>query len=80
MTTLKIASDDRDHPILVCDERDNDIAEFFHSDQATVSQSYEQALALAKMLVAVSSSPLDLLAEVERLRGLVPVYLGGSRT
>jgi hypothetical protein len=49
---LEIISADRDHAILVCDEQHNDIAEFFHSDHATVSQSYETALALAKALVA----------------------------
>lgn len=38
--------------ILVCDEHHNDIAEFYHSDHATVGQSYETALALAKQLVA----------------------------
>lgn len=48
---LSIASDDREHAILVCDEDHNDIAEFFHSDHATVGQSYETALRLAKLLV-----------------------------
>lgn len=49
---LRIVSDDRDHAILVGDEDNNDISEFYHSDHATVSQSYETALALAKQLVA----------------------------
>jgi len=48
---LAIVSDDRDHAILVCDEDHNDIAEFYHSDHATVSQSYETALMLARKLV-----------------------------
>ena len=48
---LKIMSDDREHAILVCDEDTNDIAEFYHSDHATVEQSYETALMLAQMLV-----------------------------
>ena len=48
---LKIMSDDRDHAILVCDENNNDIAEFYHSDHATVDQSYETALRLANILV-----------------------------
>lgn len=39
-------------PILVCDEAHNDIAEFYHNDHATVEQSYETALALARILVA----------------------------
>lgn len=37
--------------ILVYDEDHNDIAEFFHSDHATVEQSYETALMLARKLV-----------------------------
>jgi hypothetical protein len=51
---LYIASDDRAHAILVADEDHNDIAEFFHSDHATVSQSYETALGLARALVTAS--------------------------
>jgi hypothetical protein len=54
---LSIASDDRDHAILVCDEDHNDIAEFFHSDHATVGQSYETALMLARLLVEASALP-----------------------
>lgn len=50
---LEIITSDRDHAILVCDEDHNDIAEFYHSDHATVSQSYETALTLAKQLVEV---------------------------
>ena len=38
-------------PILVCDEAHNDIAEFFHNEHATVGQSYETALKLARLLV-----------------------------
>lgn len=38
-------------PILVCDEAMNDIAEFFHNEHATVGQSYETALMLARALV-----------------------------
>jgi hypothetical protein len=38
-------------PILVCDEAHNDVAEFFHNEHATVEQSYETALGLAKQLV-----------------------------
>ena len=38
-------------PILVYDEDTNDIAEFFHNEQATVEQSYETALMLARKLV-----------------------------
>jgi hypothetical protein len=38
-------------PILVCDDDMNDIAEFFHDEQATVTTSYETALALARALV-----------------------------
>lgn len=53
---LEIASDDREHAILVCDEDRNDIAEFYHSDHATVGQSYETALMLANALVAAASS------------------------
>lgn len=53
---LYIASDDHEHAILVADEDSNDIAEFFHSDHATVGQSYETALMLANALVAAASS------------------------
>jgi hypothetical protein len=38
-------------PILVIDEDHNDIAEFFHNEHATVPQSYDKALILAKLLV-----------------------------
>lgn len=51
---LYIAADDHEHAILVADEDSNDIAEFFHSDHATVGQSYETALMLANALVAAS--------------------------
>lgn len=53
---LRIVSDDRDHAILVSDEDDNDIAEFFHSDHATVGQSYETALMLARKLVDATAN------------------------
>jgi hypothetical protein len=53
---LEIVSDDRDHAILVCDEDHNDIAEFYHSDHATVSQSYETALMLARKLVEAQNA------------------------
>lgn len=55
---LSIASDDRDHAILVCDEDLNDIAEFYHAEHATVGQSYETALMLARKLVEASSEPV----------------------
>lgn len=47
---LHIQSDDRNSAILVCDENFNDIAEFYHNEHATVSQSYETALKLAQKL------------------------------
>jgi hypothetical protein len=53
---LRIVSDDRGHAILVGDEDDNDIAEFFHSDHATVGQSYETALMLARKLVEAANA------------------------
>lgn len=43
-------------PILVCDEANNDIAEFFHNKEATVGQSYETALDLAQKLVAAAGA------------------------
>lgn len=52
---LEITSSDRQHAILVCDEDNNDIAEFFHSDHATVSQSYETALMLARRMVEATN-------------------------
>ncbi|WP_293880512.1 hypothetical protein [Sphingomonas sp.] len=55
---LHIASDDHEHAILVGDEDHNDIAEFFHSDHATVAQSYETALMLARKLVDDGASPV----------------------
>lgn len=39
--------------IVLCDAQDNDIAEFFHADHATVPQSYEAALSLAKQATAM---------------------------
>ena len=53
---LHIQNDDRDAPILVCDELFNDVAEFFHCEQATVSTTYEQALRMAESLVAAVNS------------------------
>lgn len=38
--------------IMVFDAAHNDIAEFLHSDYATVGQTYEQALALAEALIS----------------------------
>lgn len=52
---LRIILGDRDQAILVGDEDDNDIAEFYHNEHATVGQSYETALALAHKLVETSS-------------------------
>lgn len=69
---LEIICDDRNNAILVCDERHCAIAEFFHSEHATVTQSYETALALAKQLVATcsesgsSDDPSDLAHTITR--------------
>lgn len=43
--------------IYVHDEDDNDIATFFHSEHATVGQSYETALRLATLLVKANNGP-----------------------
>lgn len=43
-------------PILVCDDDLNDIAEFYHSEHATVGQSYETALKLAQALVNAAAA------------------------
>lgn len=53
---LEIVSDDREHAILIGDEEHNDVAEFFHSDHATVGQSYETAMTLARTLVNASAA------------------------
>ena len=66
---LEIASDDRNHAILVCDEDMNDIAEFYHNEHATVGQSYETALSLAQKLVDGSQEHLK--AENDRLRAVL---------
>jgi len=42
-------------PILVCDEAMNDIAEFYHNEHATVGQTYETALSLARKLVEAAA-------------------------
>lgn len=47
---------DRSSAILVCDEH-GDIAEFYHNEHATVEQSYETALILARKLVAAANDP-----------------------
>lgn len=52
---LAIISDSRDSAILVCDQDHNDIAEFYHRDHATVGQSYETALMLARKLVEAAN-------------------------
>jgi hypothetical protein len=39
-----------DGPIMIYDADHNDIAEFYHNEHATVSQSYETALFLAEMI------------------------------
>lgn len=44
-------------PILIHDEDNNDIAEFFHNENATVDQTYEEALFFAR-LVTKNVSPL----------------------
>jgi hypothetical protein len=49
-------SERHEGPILVGDEHHNDIAEFFHNEYATVSQSYETALALANALCGLSQA------------------------
>jgi hypothetical protein len=49
---LHIASADRDSAILVCDDEHNDVAEFYHADQATVGQSYETAYGYANRLIS----------------------------
>jgi hypothetical protein len=36
-----------DGAIVVCDAEHNDVAEFFHNEHATVSQTYDKALELA---------------------------------
>jgi hypothetical protein len=43
-------------PILVCDADHNDIAEFYHNEHATVGQTYETALMLARQLVDTHES------------------------
>lgn len=48
-------SERHEGPILVCDEAHNDIAEFFHNEHATVGQSYDTALALARRFVAAET-------------------------
>jgi hypothetical protein len=55
---LEIICDGRDSAILVGDEHHNDIAEFYHNEHATVGQSYETALELARKLVASEQSPV----------------------
>lgn len=40
-------------PILLHDADNNDVAEFFHCEEATVQQSYEQALYLARWTAVV---------------------------
>jgi hypothetical protein len=62
-SNMHIQSSDRDSAILVCDEHHNDIAEFYHNEHATVSQSYETALTLARSLVALP----DIVRELEIL-------------
>lgn len=41
--------------ILIVDQDNNDIAEFYHSEHATVGQSYEGALFLARLSAAAPS-------------------------
>lgn len=50
MLKLHIQYAERDSAILICDEDFNDIAEFYHNEHATVGQSFETALMLAKKL------------------------------
>ncbi|GJD41361.1 WYL domain-containing protein [Methylobacterium bullatum] len=58
--------------IYIHDEDDNDIATFFHSEHATVGQSYETALRLATLLVEANngggaSSPGDPVRSSEKV-------------
>jgi hypothetical protein len=43
-------------PILIHDQDYNDIAEFYHCEHATVEQTYEDALRLAKLLVEANNN------------------------
>jgi hypothetical protein len=53
-------------PILVCDEAHNDIAEFFHNEEATVGQNYETALALAHSLVSLREAAKFAMKAIDR--------------
>ncbi len=64
-------------PILICDADHNDIAEFFHSEHATVGQSYETALRHAQALVA-APAPVD--AGARPIVKIKPMTLSGNRT
>ena len=54
LTTLRVEepSEPEVGAILIADAQNNDIAEFFHCEHATVPQSYEAALSLARMSAA----------------------------
>jgi hypothetical protein len=54
--------------ILVTDQDNNDIAEFYHSEHATVGQSYDEALTLAALAAAAPSMAAALLAVADGLR------------
>ena len=54
--------------ILVTDQDSNDIAEFYHSEHATVGQSYDEALTLAALAAAAPSMAAALLAVADGLR------------
>ncbi len=64
-------------PILVCDEALNDIAEFYHDGHATVGQTYETALMLARKLVEASAEPA---CETCNGDGKIDQRLGGMAT
>lgn len=53
--TVNEPTERADDAIYIHDEDNNDIATFFHSEHATVGQSYETALRLARLLVEANN-------------------------
>ena len=63
-TPFRVLDERPGKPLVICDERDNDLAEVYSADDSTVDTTREQAVAAARLFVA-SPRMLETLREVQ---------------